>query len=177
MAINEACQVWIEQRIQEELESGADNLSALGRELAAEVERVFQTRISPDTLRKRADRFIRTNVQQEYSPTPTLPEPGDSGDMVTAENVQERINRLVAKGRSIRDAAEVLSEQTGQKAESIRKMFSRKEYEDQHKFHGNAMGMHYAMRAVDLLNMIPDSDPELNEALNHVAAFISKRRG
>ena len=39
--IEEACQVWIEQRVEEELEGGK-SYRAIGRELAKEIERIFQ---------------------------------------------------------------------------------------------------------------------------------------
>ena len=80
MAINEACQVWIEQRIQEELESREDNkksLRAIGREIAAEIERVFEAKVNPRALEKRAERKCATNVapRQPVQRTPRpLPE-------------------------------------------------------------------------------------------------------
>jgi len=55
-AIHEACQVWIEQRLQEELEAKGQkkSLRQIGRELAEEIERVFETRVNPETLRTKA---------------------------------------------------------------------------------------------------------------------------
>ena len=73
MAIPEACQVWIEQRISEELESQEEtgkSLRAIGRELAEEVEKVFDVAMKPGTLQVRASRMKQrdTNV----SPLTTL---------------------------------------------------------------------------------------------------------
>ncbi|MGE4536177.1 MAG: hypothetical protein AB7D37_03780 [Desulfovibrio sp.] len=94
MAIAEACQLWIEQRIEEELESGADNLSAIGRELSKEVDRVFQTKINPDTLRKRAARLTRTNVQGDETPATTPVKGGDSGDKMTPQEVVKQVDAI-----------------------------------------------------------------------------------
>jgi hypothetical protein len=66
MAIAEACQVWIEQRIEEELEampSTGKSLRAIGKQLASEVEKIFQVKINSDTLRMRAMRFAAKNPQ------------------------------------------------------------------------------------------------------------------
>jgi hypothetical protein len=72
MAIPEACGLWIDQRIEEELEANPDapNLSAIGRRVAAEVERHFEVRVNPETVRSRARRVTaRSNDQGNESPT------------------------------------------------------------------------------------------------------------
>ena len=89
MAINEACQVWIEQRIKEELEdvqhvapasSGEKSLREIGRVIAAEIEKVFEAKVNPRSLEKRAERMSATNVAAtENQGAPTV-KPGDSGD-------------------------------------------------------------------------------------------------
>ena len=69
MAISEACQLWIEQRVEEELEGGNKSYRAIGKELAMEIERIFKTKISPNTLYQKARRQAGTNV-----PPPVTPE-------------------------------------------------------------------------------------------------------
>jgi hypothetical protein len=59
MALNEACQLWIEQRIDEELESGGKSHRAIGRELAAEIEKMFETKINPESVRSRVRGAIK----------------------------------------------------------------------------------------------------------------------
>lgn len=60
VAIPEACGIWIEQRVQEELdakgETGA-SLREIGRKVAAEVEKYFETRVNPETIKSRALRM------------------------------------------------------------------------------------------------------------------------
>jgi hypothetical protein len=64
MAINEACQVWIEQRIQEEKSTGKSNRE-IGRKIAEEIKKLFEAEMSPETIRKRVDRMVGTNVPPE----------------------------------------------------------------------------------------------------------------
>ncbi len=57
MALNEACQLWIEQRIDEELESQPETGKsdrAIGREVSGEVAKLFETFVSEDAIRIRA---------------------------------------------------------------------------------------------------------------------------
>lgn len=72
MAIPEACGVWIEQRVQEELDRRGDtgaSLRAIGRQVAAEVEKYFETKVNPDAIRMRASRIeTGTNVQPKSNP-------------------------------------------------------------------------------------------------------------
>jgi hypothetical protein len=59
MAINEACQVWIEQRIEEELEERKKNgksLRAIGKAIAKEIEQVFEAKVAPETIASRVKR-------------------------------------------------------------------------------------------------------------------------
>jgi len=77
MAIQEACQVWIEQRIEEEIENGADatkSARSIGREIAAEIEKIFKAKVSPDAIRMRYSRTAEngTNVPQKSQPPETI---------------------------------------------------------------------------------------------------------
>jgi hypothetical protein len=70
MAHHEACQLYIQQQIQEGLSEGKSPYS-IGKELAAWVEKLFETSIPPNTLTRRAERArekITTNV---VNPTTT----------------------------------------------------------------------------------------------------------
>jgi hypothetical protein len=81
MAINEACQVWIEQEIDTGLAEGK-NPHAIGQLIAKEVEKLFEVKIKPRTIEQRARRQNSkdaTNVasdenQPEQSRTPSLRE-------------------------------------------------------------------------------------------------------
>jgi len=105
MPMSEACALWVEQRVKEELEAGK-GYREIGREIAAEIERVFETKVNPETIRKRAERLDGgTNVP----PAPTI---GDvcgkvatSGDKLTPEKIVEKVDALVEKGLSTREAA------------------------------------------------------------------------
>jgi|GEM_PF-4442515 len=71
MAIPEACGVWIEQRVQEEIDNKKDtgaSLREIGRVVAAEVEKYFETKVKPETVRKKAERMVGTNVPPKSKP-------------------------------------------------------------------------------------------------------------
>jgi len=76
MSISEACALWIEQQIDDELkekEVTEKSLSAIGRDIAAEIERVFKAKVKPGTIRKKAERMaIGTNVPPSQN-TPSSP--------------------------------------------------------------------------------------------------------
>ena len=55
MANREACELYIEQQIEEALEDGKTPYS-IGKELSAMIERIFETKMPPKTLESRASR-------------------------------------------------------------------------------------------------------------------------
>lgn len=60
MAVPEACAVWIEQRLEEELaeqETTGKSIRAIGREVASEIEKYFETKVSPETIKTKALRI------------------------------------------------------------------------------------------------------------------------
>ena len=77
MAIPEACGLWIEQRVQQELEAKGDtgtSLREIGRVVAAEVEKYFETKINPDAIRMKASRMQSgTNVPPQKPPEISTP--------------------------------------------------------------------------------------------------------
>lgn len=69
MAIPDACSLWIEQRVQEELDSKSEtgaSLREIGRAVAAEVEKYFEAKVSPNTIYQKVRRTnAGTNVPPE----------------------------------------------------------------------------------------------------------------
>ena len=76
-------------------------LGEIGRELAAEIERVFEAKVNPRALEKKAERLTATNVAQPESPATTPLETGDNGDIVTPQEVVVRLDVIVKKGKSV----------------------------------------------------------------------------
>jgi len=71
MAIPEACGLWIEQRVQEELEQKGEtgaSLRSIGRKVAAEVEKYFEATVKPETISMKASRM---NSVTNVTPTST----------------------------------------------------------------------------------------------------------
>jgi hypothetical protein len=73
MAIPEACGLWIEQRVQEEMEQRKEtgnSIREIGRQVAAEVEKYFETKVSPNTIYQKARRGVAgTNVPEAEKAT------------------------------------------------------------------------------------------------------------
>ena len=72
MPLSEACALWIEQRIEEEIqeqEETGKSLRAIGREIAKEIEKHFEAKVAPETLAKKASRLKSvTNVTENITP-------------------------------------------------------------------------------------------------------------
>ena len=74
MAKHEACELYIEQQIEEGLQEGKTPYS-IGKELSDWIAKLFEVRIKPNTLRMRAERHkekVCTNVQKESQPIETI---------------------------------------------------------------------------------------------------------
>ena len=66
----EACQLYIEQEIEKGIEEGKTPYS-MGKEIAGWIEKLFEAKISPKTIEKRAQRQqekVKTNVFIEPNP-------------------------------------------------------------------------------------------------------------
>ena len=164
MAINEACQVWIEQRIKEELEDGGEkSLREIGRVIAAEIEKVFEAKVNPRSLEKRAERMSATNVAAtENQGAPTV-KPGDSGDIV------REVERKVRAGKSIREAAAEVAETHGKNTETVRKAYNRVGDPARASQAFDIVG--FAIAQLERLNR---NDPKCEEALLKLETWIQK---
>ena len=61
MANREACEVYIDQEIETGLKEGKTPYS-IGKELSTWIAKLFEVKINPDTLRKRAERQQQTEL-------------------------------------------------------------------------------------------------------------------
>jgi len=64
LAKQQACQLFIEQEIEKGLKSGKTTYR-IGREVAGWIEKLFEAKVKPNTIRVRADRRICTNVHSD----------------------------------------------------------------------------------------------------------------
>ena len=74
MANREACELYIEQQIKEELAQGKKPWT-IGKELSKWVEKLFEVTINPNTLTQRAKRIVEkngTNVPEKSQPVETV---------------------------------------------------------------------------------------------------------
>lgn len=165
MAINEACQVWIEQRIKEELDDGGEkSLREIGRVIAAEIEKVFEAKVNPMTLTNRASELRRVGnpTQSENQDAPTV-KPGDSGDIV------REVERKVRAGKSIREAAAEVAETHGKNTETVRKAYNRVGDPARASQAFDIVG--FAIAQLERLNR---NDPKCEEALLKLETWIQK---
>jgi len=87
MAVNEACQVWIEQRITEELEekgTSGKSLRAIGKEISKEIERIFEAKVKPGTILTKVARAAKSVSNETQKENQKKSE--DSGELEKLEN-------------------------------------------------------------------------------------------
>jgi len=108
MANQEACELYIEQQIEEGLEEGQTPYY-IGKHLSGWIEKLFETKINPKTIEKKAQRQqIKTNVLKE-SKTPDNqestkeppPEKFDSGRGGQREGAGRKISQKEAWKRGV----------------------------------------------------------------------------
>ncbi len=63
-------------------DNGDKSLREIGRVIAAEIEKVFEAKVSPGTIKERARRMIGTNVPAQENQEPPTVKGGDNGDIV-----------------------------------------------------------------------------------------------
>lgn len=167
MAINEACQVWIEQRIKEELEGGGEkSLREIGRVIAAEIEKVFEAKVNPITIYSKVrESKIKSDGFQSPVENPDAPtvKRGDSGDIV------REVERKVRAGKSIREAAGEVAENFGKNPETVRKAYNRVGDPARASQAFDIVG--FAIAQLERLNR---NDPKCEEALLKLETWIQK---
>ena len=178
MAINEACQVWIEQRIKEELESkdeSGKSLRAIGRELAAEIERIWETKVSVNTLRQKAGRAVDNYCPPSENTGASTADAGDTGDKLTTAEVVDMMDGLVKAGKSTRDAADIVAGRCGKKPAAVRQAYARYKIDE---YTGDATSaMQFAQMAILQLRRIQRRDAGRVNALRHVHNWITSQEG
>jgi len=176
MAIAEACQLWIEQRIEEELKDPTNltmSKRALARELAEEIDKYFEVKVNEETLKSRILRASGSNEPDAENPATTPVQRGDSGDKLTPQEVVREVDAVVKKGKSVREATKEVAENHGKRPDSIRKTYCR-EKERQNSTPVN-FAINCAHRAIDALDLIPLKDADRNNSLSMVYRWIVER--
>lgn len=173
MPVSEACAVWVEQRVKEELEAGK-GYREIGREIAAEIERVFETKVNPRTVEKRAERMSGATF---VAPNPTAGDDcgkgGNIGNKLSPQDVVKAVDAEVKKGVSVREAAKAVAEKHGRNPGSLRVTYAReKERQDTAPVN---LAISNAYSAIDKLNFIPCNDPDWEKALCMVRDWISDK--
>lgn len=87
MANPEACEVWIDQRIEEEQGKGTSHPD-IGRIIGEEIFKVFESKIEARTIEQRSRRIVATNVAPHITP---------EHDMGNQENQSPRPHRATGE--------------------------------------------------------------------------------
>lgn len=169
MSINEACQVWIEQRIKEELEPGDKSLREIGRVIAAEIEKVFEAKVSPRAIEKKAGRIGATNVAPAENQEPPTVKP------VASCSITALVVEKVEQGKTISQASREVAAISGKDPEVVRNSYNRAR---------NRVGdPARASQAFDIvgfaiaqLDRLSKDDPKCEEALLKLESWIQKFR-
>jgi len=152
MAIPEACGLWIEQRVQEELDNKKDtgaSLREIGRMIAAEVEKHFETKVKPDAITKKASRINRsvTNVTEKSKPTE-----------IKEHSTPEIIENRKPQGGGAREGS-------GRKPKEVKEHIPGSGSEA-------TEALQFSCIAISQLERIRSDDPKRSEALGEVALWI-----
>lgn len=157
----EACELFIEQEIEDGLKQGKTPYS-LGKEISAWLEKLFEAKVAPRTVEQRARRAENaTNVASDPTPEDDS-ENGGSGGSSEPKTVGE----LVEQGSSVREAARIVAERTGQDEERVRTQYRRDPE--------NELAQRFAFLAIKRLEEILPDDPGRQKALTGVAVWCIK---
>jgi len=132
MANREACELYIEQQIEEALEEGKAPYS-IGKEISSMIERIFETKIPPKTLAKRAERKkngIATNVANKPTNGINEEKTCDKCDKLAPHEIAGAVEKRLPKDGSISEAARKVAEQTGRPESSIRRTYQREKQKE-----------------------------------------------
>jgi hypothetical protein len=158
LTISDACQLWVEQRICEELELQSHtgkSLLAIGKDIAKEIERLFDAKINADTLRKRAGRMSWTNVQPQATNQ-------EDSEITENQSLKEEIKAEPRKHIA-----------TGKPEGGSRKGAGRKpKYTPQPV----SDAMDFAVIAISQLERINKDDPHREDAFDEVQRWINEHR-
>jgi hypothetical protein len=155
VAHKEACQVFIEQEIQEGLAQGKTPYS-IGKDLSAWVEKLFETSIPATTIEKRAER---------------IKNPTNVGNVPTSCNPNEIKEKQELQG--VRPQTQMVSPQPSTPDSDPAKKPGPGRHPKYPQPHSDAI--HWATVAISQLSRIEDGDPKREQALNKVVDWINSQ--
>lgn len=160
MANREACELYIEQQIEEALEEGKTPYS-IGKELSSMIERIFETKMPPKTLEKRAGRIkskLPTNVGN------------DSTALNNCNKSKSNENQTKAKRQPAKDG----TMRGGHRKNAGRKPKPPSDARDDIDMSMINGAIHFATVAISFLERITIDDPYRTKAIDMVVEWINK---
>lgn len=106
MPMSEACALWVEQAVQEAVESGSDvvkSFTEVSREIQAEIQKRFETVVSLRTLRRKVSNATAGQLgQPTKTPANTPVQGGNTGNKLTPQEVVVQVANLTRSRSSPR---------------------------------------------------------------------------
>jgi chromosome segregation ATPase len=97
VAVDQACAVWIEQRIEEELEAQGEtgeSLREISRRVSDEIKKVFEAKISPETIRSKARRLGGSNDPSEKKAKNTKTKRRVGLNQAALKKIEQRLKKM-----------------------------------------------------------------------------------
>jgi phage N-6-adenine-methyltransferase len=161
MAVPEVCQVWIEQRIQEELEAKGEtgaSLRSIGRMIADEVERLFEARVKPGTIKERARRLLSGTTVPPKSQHPETIADYEPPAIILDRMPQGGGDRRSAEYQTTKDV--LSAEEREALSRSYPYVCHCGESFDEPVWHCKGCGYHWSMRHFECTNCYKQKAPE-----------------
>ena len=127
--ISQACALWVDQRIEEELKDQPitnKSVRRIGLEISREIEKYFEVKVNPSTIERRTERKkSATNVAHNLTTRNNNKKSGNNGNKIKTIQTIKKVKNKVDKGKSIRQASKEVADETGISAGSIKNTFLR----------------------------------------------------
>ena len=132
--------------------------------------------MNPMTVTMKASRIQSvTNVTPAENQEPPTVKGGHTGHKISPPAIVEEVERLVRKGKSIREAAHEIADEHGKKQSAVREAY-RREKEKAHYQCTATQAMSFAQMAIFQLERITKDDDQWMEALVVVENWINEFR-
>ena len=180
MAIPEACALWIEQQIDDELkekEVTEKSLRAIGRDIATEIERVFKAKVKPRTIEKKAERMVAaTNVAPSQN-TPPAPEKKETSPAPLCKKCGARRVKISRGKPPSHGLCQPCRKEELKTASIPVSDPDNKSKETENNINAISDALHFAIIAISQLERIRADDPDRIMALNRVSDWIIANKG
>lgn len=177
MAISEACGLWIQQRLEEEIDQRGDTMAsvtAIAKMVAEEVNRIFESDIKPESIRYHARKISnRRNLQSDVTTSNNTEKKCNKVQQINTIEAVNMMDQEIEKGETRQVAAHKVAKKTGKNEGSLRVAHQREEKKRSPEYKA---AMLYAEMAIAQLESIQKTHHDRQEAFDYVIEWINKNR-